>query len=202
MSSRRMKHLLAQLGKEVARRIQVPADPADVMAEFCRAMSERKGKPIDLAFRDFPPELPVSGLRLVMDDRSLIVVPAGMNTQAQLVILGHELYHEECNHCSHALPGLEAAARSTSADTSSDAIRRVAEMVIESVEVPRDALLAVAARADSTHADEVNAETFGYWFGSEVRTWVTGRHAQAPATTATIEGRLTLSLSHRGGRVL
>ncbi|MFI8093590.1 toxin [Streptomyces sp. NPDC086080] len=202
MSSRTMKALLADLGRDVAKRIQVPAAAEVVMEEFCRAMSKRKNKPVVLLFREFPSEVPVSGLRLVMSDRSLIVIAAGMAPQAQLVILGHELYHEEFDHCSHAMPGLSAAARAVAPHTSSDTIRRAAELVLASEQVPMDAILAVAARSESAHTDEVDAETFGLWFGSEVRTWVAGRYARPRATAATVEGRLTLSLSHRGGRVL
>lgn len=203
MSTKGMKALLADLGKDVAERIEVPADAELVMAEFCQAMSRRKQKPVDLVFREFPPEMPVSGLRLVMSDRSLIVIPAGMNTQAQLVVLGHELFHEEENHCSHSLPGLGAAARALPDSTSTvQAIERAAELVIASEEVPREALIAVAARADSSHIDEERAETYGILFASEVRGWVKGRHARSQADAATVEGRLKLSMSHTGGRIL
>ncbi|MFE9679325.1 toxin [Streptomyces sp. NPDC006259] len=202
MSGKTMKALLAELGQDVAERIQMPAPAEVVMTEFCRAMSERKNKPVDLVFREFPPEVPVSGLRLVLDDRSVIVIAAGMAPQAQLVILGHELYHEEFNHCSHAMPGLGAAARAAAPDASGEAVQRAAELVLESEHVPLNALLAVAARSESTHNDEVNAETFGLWLGREVRTWVDGRHAQPRANAATVEGRLALSLSHRSGHVL
>lgn len=209
-SSREMKDLVADLGRDVAQRIQVPADAEVVMGEFCRVMSERRGRPVDMAIREFPPGLPISGLRLLLEERSVIVLPAGMNPQAQLVILGHELYHEEHNHCTHSVPGLGAAARGA-VDGSDESIRRVAELVMSSDEVPAEALIAVAARSvadeksDRTavnQTDEVHAETFGYWFASAVRGWVRGRHAQPRATAATVEGRLTLSLSHRGGHVL
>ncbi|QIP74628.1 toxin [Streptomyces sp. VN1] len=204
-----MRDLVADLGREVAKRIQVPADAEAVMSEFCRVMSERRGWRVDMHIRDFPPGLPISGLRLLMADRTMIVLPAGMNPQAQLVILGHELYHEEHNHCTHSV-GLGAAARGA-VDGSEESIRRVAELVMSSDEVPPEALIAVAARSvadeesDRTTVDqkaEVDAETFGYWFASAVRKWVRGRHEQPQATAATVEGRLTLSLSHRGGRVL
>lgn len=201
MSTRSMKALLSKLGEEVARRIQIPADPELVMHEFCRAMGVRKNKEVSLLFRDFPPDIPVSGLRLLLPDRSLIVIAKGMNPQAQLVILGHELWHEDRNHCSHG-PGGLAAARAVAGVEPSKAVQRAAELVLEGEDVPRDALLAMAARAESAQSDEVDAETFGIWFGSEVRTWVAGRHAQPRATSATVEGRLQLSLSHRGGRVL
>jgi hypothetical protein len=202
MSGKGMKALLKELGEEVGRRIQRPADPEIVMAEFCSVMSERKGRPVDLAFREFPAALPVSGLRLVMSDRSLIVIAAGMNPRAQLLIFGHELYHEEYNHCSHALPGVGAAARAVDASASGNAIRHAAELIIDSAKVPEEALIAVAARSESTEADERDAETFGVYFGTEIRTWVTGRYAQPRVSAETVEGRLALSLSHRGGRLL
>ncbi|MFJ6659944.1 toxin [Streptomyces sp. NPDC091377] len=202
MTARAMKDLLAALAAEAARSVQRPAEPAVIMREFCRAMSVRTGRPVQLVFRVFPPDLPVSGMRLDLGDRSIIVVEAGTVPEAQLVILGHELWHEEQGDCGHHVAGLPAAARALPADQTPDALRRAVRQVLDADEVSLDVILTVAARAESGDAHEVEAETFGLLFGREVRTWVTGRYAQGPVTPTTLEGRINLSLLHRGGRFL
>lgn len=200
MSTRAMKGLLSALGNEARKAIQRPADPKVVMEAFCQAMSARTGRPIQLVFRAFPADIPVSGMRLDCGDHSIIVVEERAVPASQLVILGHELYHEEQGDCSHG--GLHAAARSLTADQTPDMLRRAAEQILTSQEVPREALMALAARADSADEHEVEAETFGLLFGREVRTWVTGRHAKGPVTPATVEGRIELSMTNRRGHIL
>ncbi|MGV9509395.1 toxin [Streptomyces tendae] len=201
MSSRSMKSLLAALGKEAGKAIRRPAAPRAVMQEFCNAMTARTGRPIQLAFRVFPVDIAVSGVRLDLGDRSIIAVEERIAPEAQLVILGHELWHEENGDCGHHVAGLPAAARAR-AQESSKSVQRAVEQILTEEEIPRDALLAVAARAESVDTHEVDAETFGLLFGREVRTWMTGRHAQHPPSAATVEGRLNLSLLPRGGRIL
>jgi hypothetical protein len=174
------------------------------MRAFCRAMSVRAGRPVELVFRAFPADIPVSGLRLDLGDRSLVVVEEHTVPEAQLVILGHELWHEEQGDCGHHVAGLaDASARAVaSPQQASDAVRRAAEQILAEAEVPRDVLLAVAARAESPDGHEVAAETFGLLFGREVRTWMHGRYAEGPVSPATVEGRMNLSLTNRGGRLL
>jgi hypothetical protein len=202
-----MKALLRALGAEAARDLDRPAEPEAVMGAFCRAMSVRAGRPVELVFRTFPADVPVSGLRLDLGDRSVIVVEERTVPEAQLVILGHELWHEEQGDCGHhaagtpARPGVSARAGAPSRQVS-DAVRRVAERILAEAEVERDALLAVAARAGSPDAHEVAAETFGLLFAREARTWMHGRYAEGPVTPATVEGRMNLSLTNRGGRLL
>jgi hypothetical protein len=202
MSLREMKALLAELGKEAGTSIQRPAEPKVVMREFCRAMSVRAGWPVQLVFRVFPEDIPVSGMRLDCGTHSIIVVEERAVPEAQLVILGHELWHEEQGDCGHHVAGVPAAARALAAEQAPEVIQQAAEQILASQEVPRDALLAVAARADSADDHEIDAETFGLLFGREVRTWMTGRHAQGPVTAATVEGRINMSLTSRGGRIL
>jgi hypothetical protein len=202
MSAKAMKSLLARLGAEAATTVRRPAEPKTVMEEFCRAMSVRKGRPIQLLFRAFPPDVPVSGLRLDLGERSVVVVEHSMVPEAQLVILGHELWHEERGDCGHHIAGLPTAARARPVDQTPEALRRAARQVLAAEEVPVEAILTAAARADSTDDHEVEAETFGLLFGREVRTWMTGRYAQGPVNTATVEGRINLSLLDRGGRIL
>ncbi|MFG2603094.1 toxin [Streptomyces sp. NPDC048514] len=202
MSARAMRSLLASLGREAAKSVQRPAEPRVVMAEFCRAMSARKGRPIQLVFRAFPPDLPVSGMRLDCGEYSIIVVDDTTVPEAQLVILGHELWHEEQGDCSHHIGGLQASTRTLTSLPGPDAIRQAAQEILAAEEVPMAAILTVAARAESGDTHEVDAETFGLLFGREVRTWMTGRYAQGPVNAATLEGRINLSLLNRGGRIL
>lgn len=202
MSTRAMRSLLADLGGKAAQSIERPAEPDVVMREFCRAMSVRTGRPIDLVFRTMPPDLRVSGLRLDLGDRAVIVVDEATVPEAQLVILGHELYHEEQGSCGHHVAGMPAAARAPSADQVPEAIRAAIEQILATERVPYDAVLTVAARAESLDDHEADAETFGLLFAREARTWMTGRYAVAPVSPATVEGRLRLSLLDRGGRIL
>ncbi|MFI1370226.1 toxin [Streptomyces griseochromogenes] len=199
MTTRAMKSLLTSLGEEATKHIQRPAEPQIVMEAFCRAMSVRTGRPIDLVFRPFPPDVPVSGLRLDLGERSMIVVDGSMAPEAQLVILGHELHHEANGDCHHDISGMPAAARAHTDEPEDLAIQRAAELILTAEEVPLDAVLAVAARAESIADHERNAETFGLLFCREVRTWVRGPYAQSPTTAATVEGRLQLSLGNRSG---
>ncbi|MER8119011.1 toxin [Streptomyces sp. NPDC094031] len=197
-----MKSLLAELGKDAGTTIVRPAEPRIVMQAFCDAMSRRVSRPIQLVFRAFPKDIPVSGLRLGLKDHTVIVVEERAVPESQLVILGHELYHEEQGDCGHHVPGLPAAARALAADQAPDAIQRAAEAILAQHDVPEHALLAVAARADSGDDHEIDAETFGLLFGRSVRTWMTGRYAQGPVSADTVEGRINLSLSNRHGRTL
>ncbi|RPF33265.1 toxin [Streptomyces sp. TLI_185] len=199
MTTKAMKSLLAGLGREASKSIARPAEPRAVMEEFCRAMGVRAGRPIQLLFRTFPPDIPVSGLRLDCGDRSLIVVEESTVPEAQLVILGHELWHEEQGACGDHAIG-PAAARALGRPPG--ALGRAAQQVLASEEVPREVCRTVAARSASADDHEVDAETFGLLFAREFRTWMKGRYAQGPVTPATVEGRINLSLGHRGGRIL
>ncbi|WP_432158363.1 MULTISPECIES: toxin [unclassified Streptomyces] len=201
MSTKAMKALLASLGKEASRSLERPAEPKTVMQEFCRAMSIRQNRPVQLAFRAFPDDLPVSGMRLDCGDQSLIVVEDRAVPESQLVILGHELWHEEQGDCNPHVTGVPTAARALS-DNSAEALQKAAKQILSAQDVPRDALLAVAARADSHDDHEADAETFGLLFGREIRTWITGRYAKGPVTPSTVEGRIDLSLSNRSGQIL
>ncbi|MFF0383048.1 toxin [Streptomyces sp. NPDC004286] len=195
-----MKSLLGRLGASVARSLEPPAAPRVVMDAFCHAMSEHRGRRIDLVLRAFPEDIPVSGMRLDCGDRSIIVVEERTPPESQLVILGHELWHEEQGECGHHVPGLPAAAaRALGPMHPADAVRRAAEEILTRRDVPRETLLAVAARADSVDQHEQDAETFGLLFGREARRWIPGRHAQGPVDPATLEGRIQLSLLNRGG---
>ncbi|WP_405918190.1 toxin [Streptomyces sp. NBC_00728] len=197
---REMKELLTELGKDAANVIRSRPAPAEaVMRAFCDALEKRTGRPIDMLFRAFPPELHVSGLRLDLGDRSMIVVEENTTVESKLVILGHELYHEAKGDCHHATNGIPAAARALTDAPDESAIQRAAELILASKNVPLDAVRAVSARL-SADAHETSAESFGLLFGVAVRTWVEGLpYAQSPTTAATVEGRLKLSLGNRSG---
>ncbi|WP_415939958.1 toxin [Streptomyces sp. 039-1] len=198
---RAMKELLTDLGKDAARLIKRrPAPAEEVMRAFCDALQIRTGRPIDLVLRAFPPDVPVSGLRLDLGERSMIVVEEDTAVEAQLVILGHELYHDANGDCHHVSAGLPTAARALTEEPDDDVIQRCAEAILASRDVPLEAVRAVAARSESVAAHEESAESFGLLFGVEVRTWVEGLpQAQSPTTAATVEGRLALSLGRRSG---
>ncbi|MFC7991994.1 toxin [Streptomyces pilosus] len=203
-SARAMRALLSDLGAAASQWITIPAPPESVMRAFVKAMSQRRHRPIELMFRAFPADLGVSGLRLDFGDRSVIVVEERAAPAAQLVILGHELFHEEQGKCGHHLGGsvTAAAARSLSGDDAASILQRAVEQIVAAEEIPREALLAVAARARSSDSHEEDAERFGLFFGLEVRTWVTGPYAQGAVSSASLEGRINRSLGHRGGRLI
>ncbi|MER6678433.1 ImmA/IrrE family metallo-endopeptidase [Streptomyces sp. NPDC000983] len=203
MSAKEMKALLAELGEAAAQRITRPTEPRTLMRAFCDAMSERRNRPIQLIFSAFPADLEVSGARLDCGDRSVIVVEERATPTAQLVILGHELWHEEKNDCGHHLTGsIPPAARSHGADHPATSLHQAMERILAEHQVPRDALLMIAARAQSHAETEEAAETFGLLFGRAVRSWMTGPHAQGPVNGSTVEGRIHLSLSSHHGRIL
>lgn len=105
-----MKSLLGTLGIAVALNLDPPAEPRVVMNAFCQATGEHRARPLDLVLRAFPEDIPVSGMRLDCGGRSIIVVEERTPPESQLVILGHELWHEEQGDCGHQIPGLSAAA--------------------------------------------------------------------------------------------
>ncbi|MBD9730866.1 toxin [Streptomyces sp. H28] len=202
MSTRAMKSLLTVLGRHAADSVRRPAEPREVMEAFCSAMTTRTGRPIRLVFRSFPPDIPVSGMRLDCGDHSIIVVEEHMVPEAQLVILGHELWHEEQGDGGHRTAGVPAAARALAPGGAPEAVDVAVRQILTSRDVPREAVLTVAARTGSVEDCEVKAETFGLLFGREVRSWMKGRYAEGPLSQSTVEGRINVSLTSRSGRIL
>ncbi|MGW0916923.1 toxin [Streptomyces sp. NPDC002784] len=202
MSAKEMKALLSELGAAAAQRITRPAEPRPLMHAFCDAMSERRNRPIRLIFSVFPSDLEVSGARLDCGDHSVIVVEERAIPTAQLVILGHELWHEEKGDCGQHLTGrVPPAARSHGADHPTHSLQHAMARILTEHHVPRDALLLIAARAQSHDESEEAAETFGLLFGRAARSWMTGPHTQGPVNESTVEGRINLSMTshHRRG---
>jgi hypothetical protein len=202
MSTKEMKLLLSALGEEAAKELQRPAEPRDVMRQFCRAMSVRKGRPIELKFHSFPPDAGVSGVCLDLGDRSIIVVEEATAPEAQLVILGHELRHAEKEDTGHHTAGMPAAARTQGALQQPEAVRRALQQILDECDASGEAVLTVTARDHYTDEHEIDAETFGLLFARAVRPWMRGRYAQGPVSDATVEGRINLSLLNRGGSLL
>ncbi|MDL2079049.1 toxin [Streptomyces sp. GXMU-J15] len=204
MSAKEMKSLLAQLGEAAAQRITRPAEPHTLMHAFCDAMSERRDRPVRLILSAFPAGLEVSGARLDCGDHSVIIVEERATPTAQLVILGHELWHEEKDDRGHHLTGgtPRAVARTHGAYRTTEDLQQALDRILSEHRVTRDALLAIAARARSHEETEQAAETFGLLFGRAVRSWMTGPHAQGPVNAATVEGRISLSLTSRNRQIL
>lgn len=202
MSAKAMKSLLSALGEEASKTLQRPAEPRDVMEQFCRAMGVRKGRPIALKFHSFPPDAGMSGVRLDFGDRSLIVVEEATAPEAQLVILGHELWHEEQDDAGHHTAGMSAAARALGDPQPPEAVRRALEQILDEYDASREAVLTVSAREESVDEHEAYAETFGLLFGRAVRPLMRGRYAQGPVSDATVEGRINLSLLNRDVNLL
>ncbi|WP_019074624.1 hypothetical protein [Streptomyces hokutonensis] len=201
MSTKEMKLLISALGEEAAKELQRPAEPRDVMRQFCRAMSVRKGRLIELKFYSFPPDAGVSGLCLDLGDRSIIVVEEATASEAQLVIVGHELKHADMGTGHHAA-GMPAAARTHGTLQQPEAVRRALQQILDEYDLTSEAVLTVSARDHCADEHEIDAETFGLLFAAAVRPWIRGRYAQGPVSDATVEGRINLSLLSRGGTLL
>src|SRR5690606_11840703 len=132
LSTKAMKSLLTELGRHAADSVRRPAEPREVMEAFCSAMTARTGRPIRLVFRSFPPDIPVSGMRLDCGDHSIIVVEEHMLPEAQLVILGHELWHEEQGDGGHRAAGVPAAARTLAPGGAPEAVDAAVRQILTS----------------------------------------------------------------------
>jgi len=173
-----MRRLCGELVTEL--KLPAPAEPADLYAALCDAMSRRRGRPVLFRAAPFPPGT-ASGLWLDMADQDLIVVEERTAPDHQLVILGHELWHMQAGHCGHHVEGAAVAARllSDTADLQA-AVRKV------------------AARTRSDLADEQDAESFGLLLASKCRTWLAGSALRKPVQRDQLAGRIEASLGYRG----
>ena len=179
-----MRKFLTGIADTVAQRIDVPAHPHELFEAMCAAVGELQGKKVTLRFAAFP-EGTGSGLLLNCGDESLVVIEERTSPEHQLVILGHELWHEKAGHCSHDEGGAAMAARLlSSGDTDWEAL------------APR--LLAVAARTEFDESNENEAERFGLKAAGKFRSWMSGDHARGPQRTDTVTSRMSASLEYRG----
>ncbi|MER5222914.1 toxin-antitoxin system, toxin component [Streptomyces flaveus] len=183
-SALQMRKFLADITKAVTQRVDVPANPRDLFEAMCAAVSELQDKEVKLRFAAFPDDTG-SGLLLDFGDKSLVVIEERTSPEHQLVILGHELWHERAGHCSHDADGTAMAARLLSTgDTDWDEL------------APQ--LLAVAARTEFAEHDEHQAEKFGLKLAGKFRSLMSGPHARGPVRTDTVEDRMSASLNYRG----
>ncbi|MFE7072648.1 toxin-antitoxin system, toxin component [Streptomyces sp. NPDC057620] len=183
-SALQMRKFLADMTNVVSESVDLPAEPRELFEAMCAAVSKLLGKPVMLRLAAFPKDTG-SGLVLDFGDRSLIVIEERTSPEHQLVILGHELWHEKAGHCSHDAGGAAMAARMLSeGETDWEAL------------APR--LLSVAARTGFAEDDENDAERFGLKVAQSFRTWLRGPHARDPLRTDTVENRMSASLEYRG----
>ncbi|MCT9107568.1 toxin-antitoxin system, toxin component [Streptomyces mirabilis] len=179
-----MRKFLADITDAVAQRVDVPANPRELFEAMCAAVGELQGKEVTLRLAAFPKGTG-SGLLLDFGDKSLVVIEERTSPEHQLVILGHELWHEKAGHCSHDAGGAAMAARLlSSGDRDWEAL------------APQ--LLAVAARTEFDENDENEAEKFGLKIAGKFRSWMSGDHARGPLRTDTVQSRMSASLEYRG----
>ncbi|AJE43497.1 hypothetical protein [Streptomyces nodosus] len=173
-----MRRLCGELVEELS--LTAPAEPAELCAALCDAMSRRRGRPVRFRTAPFPPGT-ASGLWIDMAEQDLVVVEERTAPDHQLVILGHELWHMNAGHHGHPVEGLAVAARSLSDTADLEAtVRRV------------------AARTRFDLADEQEAESFGLLLASKCRTWLPGSALRGPVKRDDLAGRIETSLGYRG----
>ncbi|GGK88078.1 hypothetical protein GCM10010094_56460 [Streptomyces flaveus] len=177
---RDMRRLCGELIGELS--LPAPAEPADLYAALCEAMSRRRGRPVQFRMAPFPPGT-ASGLWLDMADQDLVVIEERTAPDHQLVILGHELWHMKAGHCAHHVEGAAVAARLLSDDADLQAT-----------------VLKVAARTRFDLADERDAEGFGLLLASKCRAWLAGSPQRGPVSRDGVAGRIGASLGYRGPR--
>ncbi|WP_055494091.1 hypothetical protein [Streptomyces sp. TP-A0356] len=173
-----MRRLCGELVAELS--LSAPAEPADLYAALCEAMSRRRGRPVQFRVAAFPPGT-ASGLWLDMADQDLVVVEERTAPDHQLVILGHELWHMHAGHHGHHVAGAAVAARSLN------------DTAYLQATVHR-----VAARTHFDLADEKDAESFGLLLASKCRTWLAGSSLRGPVKRDDLAGRIEASLGYRG----
>ncbi|MFJ2260210.1 toxin-antitoxin system, toxin component [Streptomyces sp. NPDC087844] len=175
-----MRRLCGELVDELS--LPAPAEPGDLYAALCGAMSGRRGRPVRFRTAPFPPGT-ASGLWLDMPDWDLVVVEERTAPDHQLVILGHELWHMSAGHRGHHVEGAAVAARPLPDDADLRATVRQ-----------------VAARTRFDLADEKDAESFGLLLASRCRGWLAGPGSRGPVRRGGLAGRIEASLGYRGPR--
>ncbi|MEU3250619.1 toxin-antitoxin system, toxin component [Streptomyces sp. NPDC006997] len=173
-----MRRLCGELLAELS--LPVPAQPADLYAALCAAMSRRRGRPVVFRTAAFPPGT-ASGLWLDMAEQDLVVVEERTAPDHQLVILGHELWHMTAGHRHHHVDGAAVAARLL--DDGADL---------------RATVLRAAARTRFDLADEKDAESFGLLLASKCRALLAGSPTRGPLQRDDLAGRIETSLGYLG----
>ncbi|MGW7263299.1 toxin-antitoxin system, toxin component [Streptomyces sp. NPDC054842] len=184
-TGREMRKFLKEITAALSDRVEPPASPLDLFKAMCAAVSEMEGRKITLRLSRFPDDSS-SGLLLDLGERGLVVViEERTSPDHQLVILGHELWHQRKGHCTHGTAGSSMAARLLSPSTAD-------------WEVLAPRLSAVAARTAFDEHTESEAERFGLALAAKFRPWLNGPHARGPLRTRTVEDRISASLIYRG----
>ncbi|MFF7971374.1 toxin-antitoxin system, toxin component [Streptomyces sp. NPDC007905] len=180
---RDMRRLCAELVGGLT--LPAPAPPHELYRALCEAMSRRRGRPVHFRTAAFPPGT-ASGLWLDMADRDLVVVEERTAPDHQLVILGHELWHMQADHCGHHVDGagVGVATRLLSDDTDQAALEATVHRV--------------AARTRFDQAEERDAEAFGLLLASKCRTRLTGSALRGPVQRDDVAGRIEASLGYPG----
>ncbi|ALO97487.1 hypothetical protein SHL15_6455 [Streptomyces hygroscopicus subsp. limoneus] len=163
--------------------LSVPAPPDELYRALCGAMSHRRGRPVHFRTAAFPPGT-ASGLWLDLTDRDVVVVEERTAPEHQLVILGHELWHMQADHCELHMDGVGTATRLLSDHTDQEALQAAVQRV--------------AARSRFDVAEERDAETFGLLLASKCRTWLTGSGSRGPVQRDGVAGRIEASLGYPG----
>ncbi|MEU0336241.1 toxin-antitoxin system, toxin component [Streptomyces sp. NPDC006193] len=162
--------------------LPVPAPPDDLYHALCEAMSRRRGRPVHFRTAVFPPGT-ASGLWLDLTDRDVVVVEERTAPGHQLVILGHELWHMQADHCGH-VDGAGAATRLLRGETDQAALQAAVQRV--------------AARTRFDLSEERDAETFGLLLASKCRTLMAGSALRGPVQRDRVAGRIEASLGYPG----
>ncbi|MEU4035049.1 toxin-antitoxin system, toxin component [Streptomyces collinus] len=188
-----MRRLCAELVGGLALPAQAP--PHEVYRALCEAMSRRRGRPVHFRTAAFPPGT-ASGLWLDMTDRDLVVVEERTAPDHQLVILGHELWHMQADHCGHHVDGLGAGADAGAGAGAGVATRLLGDDPDQAA--LQATVLRVAARTRFDQAEERDAETFGLLLASKCRTRLTGSGLRGPVRRDDVAGRIEASLGYPG----
>ncbi|MFG2312632.1 toxin-antitoxin system, toxin component [Streptomyces sp. NPDC048566] len=175
-----MRRLCGELVAELS--LPAPAEPAELYAALCGAMSRRRGRPVRFRTAPFPPGT-ASGLWLDMAEQDLVVIEERTAPDHQLVILGHELWHMKAGHCGRHVEGAAVAAR----------------LLADGADL-RETVLSVTARTRFHLADEKEAESFGLLLASKCRTWLAGSSLRGPVQRDGLAGRIEASLGYRRPR--
>ncbi|MFD8808972.1 toxin-antitoxin system, toxin component [Streptomyces sp. NPDC059597] len=178
-----MRRLCTELVGQLA--LPAPVPPPELYRALCRAMSHRRGRPVQFRTAVFPPGT-ASGLWLDMTDRDLVVVEERTAPDHQLVILGHELWHMQAGHCDHHVEGLGVgvATRLLADDPDPAALQAAVQRV--------------AARTRFDLDAERDAETFGLLLASKCRTRMSGSSLSGPVIRDDVAGRISTSLGYPG----
>ncbi|NGO47218.1 toxin-antitoxin system, toxin component [Streptomyces ureilyticus] len=164
-----METLSAQLIAGVAQ--MAPGDDDGILTALSQVLGAMRGRPVILKREDFPLDS-VSGLWLDMADMDIIAVRRdAVDSQHELVILGHEIWHMTQGHCTAHTKAGPAAARGHS--STAGAVDHVVARLLASPDgqlgdlSPRE--LHYAARTDFHAEDEAEAELFGLKLATAMR---------------------------------